>query len=283
MLKSNLFRFKKNYFLASRLRTRDYKWYFCKSEFDEKEKKFLISPAEWRNAIISNNYSDCPNWFQNLHKNVSIMAIIKSLGMVLLEYEIKLIQTTHFSWGKKQVHIEDYWTFKNELGIIMKTNWWDLNGETTFYLINPHIENIMLCIDILKIHPKMNKSLTTQIARTLLCTKIITNVVKVSSSQDVFEKLKNEELSINLVDECNELESDELVQVKYLITLSKHKFSLKINFAKQYYYFQYSEYYNDYIQFDINYMSTYSFKQILYLLANNYTSKDYIELSNSQL
>ncbi len=62
--------------------------------------------------------------------------------------------------------------------------------------------------------------------------------------------------------------------------MAKHKFLLKINFTKKYYHLQYSECENDYIQFDINYMSTYSFRHILYLLANHYTKKDYLNFNN---
>lgn len=279
MLKHNINRFKKRYFLSSSLHAIDYKWYFCRQEFDGTKKIFLIAPSEWNNAINRKNITDYPNWFDKLKRNHSIMVIIKSLKMVLLKYEIKLIQTTYFSWGKKQVHIEDYWTFYSQFDIIMEISWWSLSGETTFYLINPHIENIMLCIDVMKSHLKTNKSITTQLARTLMLSKVIANVVKIQSIQDVFDKLKNEELSIQLVKEYNELDSDKLVE--YLIQLAKQKFSLKVNLAKQHYHFQYIECYNDYIQFDLNYMSTYSFKQILNVLANNYTSTDYAELSYS--
>ncbi|TXI92184.1 MAG: hypothetical protein E6Q33_07885 [Neisseriales bacterium] len=205
MLKSNLFRFKKKYFLTSRLCARDYKWYFYTETFDIKENKFLISPTEWC-YVVNNHYSDCPSWFQKLKNNVLIMTIIKSLNMVLIEYEIKLIQTTHFSWGKNQVQVEDYWTFNNEYGIIMKTDYWSLMGETTFYLINSHIENIMVRIDVMKSHLKVNKSLTTQIARIILFSKIITNVVKISLFQEVLDRVKNEGLSINLIDEPIESE-----------------------------------------------------------------------------
>ena len=279
MLKHNINRFKKRYFLSSSLHAIDYKWYFCRQEFDGTKKTFLIAPSEWNNTINRKNITDYPNWFDKLKRNHSIMVIIKSLKMVLLKYEIKLIQTTYFSWGKKQVHIEDYWTFYSQFDIIMEISWWSLSGETTFYLINPHIENIMLCIDVMKSHLKTNKSITTQLARTLMLSKVIANVVKIQSIQDVFDKLKNEELSIQLVKEYNELDSDKLVE--YLIQLAKQKFSLKVNLAKQHYHFQYIECYNDYIQFDLNYMSTYSFKQILNVLANNYTSTDYAELSYS--
>lgn len=269
------------YLLSSSLHAIDYKWYFYREEFDEAKKTFLITPSEWDNVINSKNFTDYPDWFDKLNRNHSIMAIIKSLKMVLIEYEIKLIQTTYFSWGKKQVQIEDYWTFYSQFDIIMKINYWSLMGETTFYLINPHIENIMLSIDVMKSHLRTNKSITTQVARTLMLSKVITNVVKISSIQDIFDKLKNEELSIQLVDECNELDSDKLVG--YLIQLSEQKFSLKINFVKQYYYFQANESDVSYIQFNINYMSTYSFKQILNVLANNYTSSNYIELRDSGL
>lgn len=57
--------------------------------------KISIAPSEWNNVIKSSNFSGSPDWFEKLNRNSSIMVIIKLLKMMLLEYEIKLIQTTY--------------------------------------------------------------------------------------------------------------------------------------------------------------------------------------------
>lgn len=230
MLKSNLSKFKRKYFLASRRYARDYKWYFHTETFDIKNNKLLISPTEWHDAV-SNHYSDCPNWFQKLKNNVSIMTIIKSLNMVLIEYEVKLVQTASFSWGKNKVYIEDYWKLNNKHGIIMETNFWSLMGETTFYLINSHMENTMLCIDIMKNNLKSNTSLTTQVVRTSLLLKMVTKVFKISSFQKVIDKINNEGLLMDLTDDPHDLYGEDDKKC-YLISMVKHKFWFKINFSK---------------------------------------------------
>lgn len=244
---------------------------FYTETFEAKENKSLISPAEWQYAV-NNHCSDYPVWFQKLKNNCLIMRIFKSLDMVLSEYEINLIQTP----GKKDIR-KYYWTLNNGRGIIMKIDWQSLRSGTSFYLINSHIEHIKFYIDVRRTNLRKNKSHTTQIARTLELSKIITSVEKISSFQEVLDQIKEEGLSIHKY-ELKKLSGE--VVVLYSIRISKYGFWLELNTKEQYYSIYNSEFGEDYIQFDINYMSTYSFRHILYSLANLYTSKDYHSFDN---
>ncbi len=96
--------------------------------------------------------------------------------------------------------------------------------------------------------------------------------MKISLFQEVLDQIKEEGLSIHKFELQN--------AVLYGIWEYKYSFWLEINTKKQYYSIRNSKIGEDYIQFDINYMSIYSFRHILYSLANHYTSEDYLSFDN---
>ncbi len=265
MIKRNNQKFKRQYFLANRSRSRDYRYWFVRNEFDEEVKTIKIKPDEWAcalNLMHDDRYAKLPIWLQRL-KERDILPFLNELGMTLTEYQTNLIQTTYFSWGKKDVHIEDQWIFRNALGVELFTNWWYLSGETSFRLNSATAVSHNSAF--FNIEHKQRKK---QLARTLLAIAMITDVVEVSSVESILDKFSHEQIALELMVNSTQYENDQLIYAKYNVLYDGHKYLLVVNFKEKYYLLGENSMFYDYLSFNLNCVSKYSMKEMYKLILD---------------
>lgn len=264
MIKHNSRRFKRQHFLSSLSSARNYKYWFFKDEFDSEVKIVKITADEWFNAVnLMQNARqvELPNWLQRL-KGRGILPVINELSMFLVEYKITQIQTTHFSWGRKDIYIEDHWIFKNAAGLELYTNFWYLASETSFRLGYETSQHTSVFFNI---HQKKIKK---QLERTLLALNMLTDVVEVSSINDVLDKFRHEQIMIELISDSAQYENDQLIYAEYDVLYDKHKYFLSLDFKEKYYLLGEDSCFYDYLSFGINYVSKYSLKEMYKLILD---------------
>ena len=264
MIKHNLRKFKRQHFLSHVPRAQNYKYWFSKDEFDNEVKIVKIIPDEWVNAVNlmqNNRQAKLPIWLQRLKGN-TILSLLNEFGMILVEYKTTLIQTRYFPWGKKDVHIEDQWTFRNADGFELWTSWWYLASETSFRLSHESSQQNSAFLNII------NKKIKTQVERTLQAIEMITNVVEVSSIKDVLDKFSHEQIMIELISDSAQYENNQLIYAEYDVLYDKHKYFLRLDFKEKYYLLGDESCFDDYLSFDINCVSKYSLKEMYKLILD---------------
>lgn len=265
MIKRNNQKFKRQYFLANRSQSRDYRYWFARNEFDEEVKTIKIKPDEWEcalNLMHDDRYAKLPIWLQRL-KERDILPFLNELGMTLIEYQTNLIQTTYFSWGKKDVHIEDQWIFRNAPGVELFTNWWYLSGETSFRLNSATAASHNSAF--FNIEHKRRKK---QLARTLLAIAMITNVVEISSVESILDKFSHEQITLELIVDSTQYENDQLIYAEYNVLYDEYKYLLVLDFKEKYYLLGENSMFYDYLSFDLNCVSKYSIKEMYKLILD---------------
>lgn len=265
MIKRNNQKFKRQYFLANRPRSRDYKYWFARNEFDEEVKTIQIMPDEWEcalNLMHNDQHAKLPIWLQRLKKR-DILPFLNELGMTLVEYQTNMIQTTYFSWGKKDIHIEDQWIFRNALGFELFTNWWYLSGETSFRLNSATAVSHNSAFFNIK-----NKRRKKQLARTFLAIAMITDVVEISSVEFILDKFSHEQTTLELIADSTKHENDQLIYAEYNVLYDRHKYLLVLDFKERYYLLGEDSMFYDYLCFNLNCISKYSIKEMYKLILD---------------
>lgn len=264
MIKHNFRKFKRQNFLSNLSCARDYRYWFSKDEFDAEKKIVKIMPDEWVNAVNlmhNDHLAKLPIWLQRL-KNDMILPFINELNMVLVEYKTTLIQTTYFPWGKKDVHIEDHWRFKNPEGLELYTSWWYLLGETSFILTHQSMPNNSVFFNI------KNKQRKKQLTRTALAIEMISDIVNVLSFEDVLDKFSHEQITVKPIVNSVRYENNQLIYAEYDVLYDKHKYFLRLDFKEKYYLLGEDSSFYDYLSFDINCVSKYSLKEMYKLILD---------------
>lgn len=264
MIKHNFRKFKRQHFLSHVPRAQNYKYWSSKDEFDDEVKIVKIMPDEWVNAVnlMQNDHqAKLPIWLQRL-KGKTVLPFINELDMVLVEYKTTMIQTTYFPWGRKDIHIEDHWTFRNADGFELCTDWWYLASETSFRLSHESTQHTSVFLNII------NKKIKKQVERTLLAIKMITNVVDVSSIKDILDKFSHEQIRIELISDSTQYENNQLIYAEYDVLYDKHKYFLRLDFKEKYYLLGEDSSFYDYLSFDINCVSKYSLKEMYKLILD---------------
>lgn len=264
MIKHNSRRFKRQHFLSCLPRARDYKYWFVKNEYDNEVKVFKITADEWFNAVSlmqNDRQAKLPNWLQRL-KGKAILPFINEFNMVLVEYKITEIETTHFSWGRKDVRIEDHWIFRNDDGLELYTNLQNLCGETSFYLSHETAPHNSVFFNI------RHKNIRKQVARTLLALNMLTEVVEVSSINEILDKFSHEQITLELLSDTAQYENDQLISVDYGVLYDGNKYCLSLDFKEKYYRLNENPACDDCLIFDINCVSKYSLKEMYKLILD---------------
>ena len=261
MLKQKIYRYKKHHLLSKLKSACDYRFLFARSHFDNNIKIFNITSNEFRQALNINDTAMEPSWLTRLNRN-NILSFTNMLGMELTKYQINLVQTTYFPWGRKETFVEDEWMFENSNGITLYTSSWLLSGETSFILRHNLICNNSVFFNI------QHKSRLKQLKRSLLAIKMICNTIYVESLADVIDKFRNEQIIIELIVDSAIYENKNLIYAEYNASFDNQQYFFKFDLKGKYYLLGASSDYYDYLSFDVNHISNYSFKDIYELLRN---------------
>lgn len=267
MIKHNSRRFKRQNFLSCLPRARDYKYWFVKNEYDNEVKVVKITADEWFNAVNlmqNSRQAKLPNWLQRLKDKKILLLLINELSMVLDEYTIGQVQTTHFScWGRKEVYIKDHFTFRNDDGFELYTDWWDLLGNSYNRICLSHETQDNSLFFLFRY-----KNTRIQVERILLAMKVLTEVVEVSSISEILDKFSHEQIMLELISDSVQYENDLLIYAEYDVLYNGNKYFLGLDFEEKYYRLSERSYSASYLSFDINCVSKYSLKEMYKLILH---------------